>query len=398
MTRAAVLDIDPFSADFILDPYQYHSRLREAGPVVLFPKYGIFGLARYAEVKRAISDWECFCSSRGIGLADLAKEPGFRVPSLLAEVDPPRHTLTRDIMNKIVALPRLKKFQDHWRQVASGLVYEVVERGSFDAAVDLSEQFPLRIFPDVLGLPKDGRENLFKFANFVFNAFGPTNDIFLESQKNLGSALEWIAEACRYESLAPGSWGREVHHFGEEAGLETGERELLCRSFLVAGVDTTTNGIGNLVYAFCKNPLEWERLRADRSLIKKAIEEGLRWKGPAQVVIRTTTKDVEISGVTIPAGCKVIAFLGAANRDPRQWNDPDRFDINRSTSGHVAFGFGIHQCLGQMIARLEMEAVLEALADRVERIELSSSPIPKLNNFLHGFQRVPVTVELVPGA
>ena len=391
---AAIVEIDPFSREVLADPYAHHPQLRDAGPVVWFPKYGVFGVARYGEVKTVLSDWQTYCSSRGVGLADFARETPWRTPSLLLERDPPLHAATRGVMNKVVALPRLKSLAPHWKQVAAELVESLAGRRRFDAVQDLAEQFPLRIFPDTLGLLKEGRENLLAYATSTFNAFGPRNDVFLESQVGLDAAQAWIAEACRYQNLAPGGWGRDVHDAAAEAGISEGERELLVRSFLSAGIDTTINGIGNLLHAFTLHPTEWQKLRSDRSLIKRAFEEGLRWQGTAQSFFRTTTRETELSGVRLPEGAKIIAFLAAANRDPRHWPDAERFDITRQTSGHVGFGYGIHQCLGQMIARQESEILLEALSSRFASFRAAGASERRLNNTLFALRSLPVEVDL----
>ncbi|MFM6831024.1 MAG: cytochrome P450, partial [Novosphingobium sp.] len=172
------------------------------------------------------------------------------------------------------------------------------------------------------------------------------------------------------------------------------EAERLVRSFLTAGVDTTVNGIATLIHAFAQFPGEWQRLRARPGLTKKAIEESLRWGGTVQTFFRTTAREVEVADVHIPEGAKVLLFLAAANRDPRKWQEPDRFDIDRTASGHVGFGFGIHQCLGQMVARMEAEAVLTALLPRVAEIRAAAPATRRLNNTLHAIGTLPV--ELVP--
>ncbi|NMN06459.1 cytochrome P450 [Novosphingobium sp. SG916] len=231
------------------------------------------------------------------------------------------------------------------------------------------------------------------YATSTFNAFGPRNDVFLESQIGIEHALAWIDEACRYENLAPGGWGRDVHEFVKEAGLPAEYGALLVRSFLSAGVDTTINGIGNLLHAFSLHPQEWQKLRNDRSLVKRAFEESLRWQGTVQTFFRTTTRNVNLAGVSIPEGSKVIAFLGAANRGPRHWEEADTFNISRQTSGHVGFAFGIHQCLGQMIARQESEVVLEVLSQRVASINPAGEPQRRLNNTLFAVESLPVTIE-----
>ena len=165
------------------------------------------------------------------------------------------------------------------------------------------------------------------------------------------------------------------------------------RSFLSAGVDTTVNGIGHMVLALAGHSEEYQKLRSNPSLVRRAFEESLRWDSTVQTFFRTTTKRVEVGGAEIPEGQKVLLFLAAANRDPLHWDEPDAFRIERNTSGHVGFGFGIHQCLGQMVARLEGELIGTAIAERVASIRLTGAPVRRLNNTLHAIDSVPVEVE-----
>jgi 4-methoxybenzoate monooxygenase (O-demethylating) len=184
-----------------------------------------------------------------------------------------------------------------------------------------------------------------------------------------------------------------VYEAADTGECTSEEAERLVRSFLSAGVDTTVNGISHMILALATHPDQWERLRAEPGLAKRAFEESLRWDSTVQTFFRTTARDVTVEGTSIPEGSKVLLFLAAANRDPRRWEAPDRYDLSRATSGHVGFGFGIHQCLGQMVARLEGELVLEALIPRVREIRLAGEPERRLNNTLHAIASLPVEIE-----
>lgn len=393
MNRAPVLQVDPFDEAFLADPYAHHDVLRDAGPVVWLEPIRAYGMARFAEVVAALRDHETFCSGRGVGLADFAKEAPWRPPSLLLEADPPLHDRTRGLMNRIVSLTALKALRPTWAQHAETLVEELIERRRFDAVSDLGEAYPMRVFPDTIGVPQEGREQLLTYASAVFNAFGPRNAVFERDDARAAAAVAWVARACKREHLAPGGWGMAVYEAADAGGCTPDEAERLVRSFLSAGVDTTVNGLSHLILALATHPVEYARLRADRSLVKKAFEESLRWDSTVQTFFRTTTREVEVAGVTIPEGSKVLLFLAAANRDPRKWEHPERFDLARVTSGHVGFGFGIHQCLGQMVARLEGELVLNALLPRVGAIRLAGAPVRRLNNTLHAIERLPVEID-----
>lgn len=394
MSAYPSLSIDPFDEGFLADPFAHQGALRDAGPVVWLEKCGCYGMARYAEVQAALKDWQTYVSGRGVGLADFAKEEPWRPPSLLLEVDPSLHDRTRGLMNKVASLSSLRERMPGWREQAEQLVSKVVVRGRVDAVRDLGEAFPLSVFPDLIGLRDDGREHLIPYGTTVFNGFGPRNRIFAEGMANAVEAIALVNESIKREYLKPGGWGMQVYEAADRGECTQDEATRLVRSFLTDGVDTTVNGIANLVYAFTQFPAEWQRLRADPTLAKKAIEESLRWGGVVQTFFRTTSRTVEIAGGTIPEGSKVLLFLAAANRDPRHWDDPERFDITRSASGHVGFGFGIHQCLGQMVARMEAEAVLSALIPRVAEIRAVGPAEFRLNNTLRALATVPV--ELIP--
>jgi cytochrome P450 len=230
------------------------------------------------------------------------------------------------------------------------------------------------------------------YGNLVYNAFGPRNRIFEESARDADEVRAWIAQACQRENLSDGGLGADIHAHAPECGMSGEEAALLVRSLLSAGVDTTVHGLGNAIFCFATHPEQWAALHADPSRARAAFEEVVRFESPVQTFFRTTTRDVDVDGIRIPAGEKVLLFLAAANRDPRHWERPDAFDISRRATGHVGFGSGIHACLGQMLARLEAEVLLGVLARRVASIELAGEPQLKLNNTLRGLASLPVTV------
>ncbi len=386
------LDIDPFSTEFLTDPYPFHAQMRDAGPVVWLPKYEIYAMARFDEVDASLRDWETYSSAAGGGLTNFNKEEPWRKPSIILEADPPLHTRTRGVLNKILNRAAIEKLRAGFETIADEVVEQIVQKGTFDGIKELAEVFPLRVFPDAVGLRKDGRENLLPYGNMAFNAFGPRNALFEESFKKANEVMGWILAQCSRDALSPEGFGAQIYAAADDGDISEEEAGLLVRSLLTAGLDTTVYGIANALFSFASFPDQWQVLRNDPKLIRGAFDEVIRLQSPVQTFFRTTTRDVDVDGITIPKNNKVILFLASGNRDPRKWENPDEFDIQRRAVGHVGFGAGIHICVGQMIARLESEVILNALLKRVRHIEFNGSPERKLNNTLRGFNSLPLKI------
>jgi cytochrome P450 len=385
------LDVDPFSMEFLADPHPTHELLREAGPVVHLDKWNVYAVARYAEVWAVLNDPQTFCSSRGAGLSDFAKEKPWRPPSLILEADPPAHTRTRAVLSRVLSPAVMKQIRDRFAAAAEAKVDELLAKGSFDAIEDLAEAYPLSVFPDAVGLKPEGREHLLPYAGVVFNAFGPPNELRQNAIERSMPHQAYVAEQCQRANLTPEGFGGCIHARVDAGEITEAEAPLLVRSLLSAGLDTTVNGIAAAIHCLARFPDQWARLRGDPTLARNAFEEAIRFESPVQTFFRTTTREVDVSGIRIGEGEKVLMFLAAANRDPRRWDNPDAYDVTRRTSGHVGFGAGIHMCVGQLVARLEGEVLLAALARKVASIEVTGPAKRRYNNTLRGLESLPVT-------
>jgi hypothetical protein len=387
------LSDDPFGPEVLEDPLPFHHRLRETGPVAFLSRYRIYGMGRYAEVLEALRNWQGFESGAGVGLSNFRTEKPWRPPSLLLEADPPRHDAPRRVLAGLLTPRRLRALRDAWRAAAEELVEQVLAEGTeFDAVAALAESFPLRVFPDAVGISEDGREHLLPYGNFLFNAFGPANHLVTEAQAEASAHASWVNAQCRREALREGGFGAQIWAAADRGDLTAEQAPLVVRSLLSAGVDTTVHGLSAVLHALATHPDQWQRLRQDPRLARVAFDEAVRWGAPVQTFFRTATRDVRIGDTVIGDGEKILMFLGSANRDPRRWHEPDRFDLSRDPSGHVGFGFGIHQCVGQHVARLEAESLLHALAARVRTIEPTAGGRRHHNNTLSGWASLPVRV------
>jgi 4-methoxybenzoate monooxygenase (O-demethylating) len=414
-SRVPRLDVDPYSGEFLSDPYPYYTELREAGPFVWLTPRSIYATCRYDEARTVLGDWETFTTNRGFGLTDLVVDTplvdtpeyaarfrdrpemntvGMRMLLDGARADPPEHTAQRKIINRVLTPAAVRRLRDRFTREAEELVERVVARGGFDAATDLSDVYVLKMLCDATGLPEEGREHLIAYGDMAMNTSGPRDTRYLDSIERAVPAIDWVEWAARRENVSPGGFGAEFYALADAGELTEEEASIFVRIFPIAGFDTTASTIANAIYNLAQNPDQWAFLRDDPSLARKAFQETLRYDLAPQPLFRAPTRDVELSGVTLAEGRKVLVLLGGANRDPRRFEHPDRFDIHRDATGHVGFGLGIHACAGQMMASLEAECLLGALARRVERIELDGEPTRRANNTLHTWANLPVRVTL----
>jgi 4-methoxybenzoate monooxygenase (O-demethylating) len=388
-------DLDPFSHEMLDNPFPMHAELREAGPVVYLTRYDVYALARYEQVHASLVNWQQLESSAGVGLTNLRRTEQFRPPSLLLEADPPRHDAPRRVLGQILTSRSLRRFRESWFSEAEALVADVLSAGpEFDAVTALAQALPMRVFPDAVGIGTEGRENLLPYGDHQFNAFVPTNDLGRNGEERGSALLPWINAQTSRDALAPVGFGADLAAAADRGDITPGMAAALVRTMLSAGIDTTVGGICAVLCAFATHPDQWQRLREDPSLARIAFDEAVRWQSPLQTFFRTAAVDVRIGDVAVPEGAKVLMFLASANRDPRRWDDPDQFDLSRDPSGHVGFGMGIHQCVGQHVARLEAEALLLALARRIRRFDLTGPVKQHHNNTLRAWESIPLRVTL----
>jgi len=381
---------DPFCTEFFEDPHPVHDELREGGPVVWLSRYDVFACARYAEVHAMLNDWQSFSSARGVGIQDFAKEKPWRLKSLVLETDPPLHDRTRKVLTRVLSPAAMRSLRERFAEEADRLIGELAARGEIDAVTDLAEAYPLRVFPDAMGMLAEDRRYLLPYGNMVFNSFGPMNDHLEAAITDAKAVFQWVEAQSQKSALSPSGFGAEIHAAVETGELSEEEAPMVVRSLITAGVDTTVSGIGAAVYCLARFPEQFRRLREEPGLARNAFEEAVRFETPVQTFFRTTARPVEIGGLNLDEGQKVLMFLGAANRDPRRWQRPDEYDIKRSLPGHVGFGHGIHVCVGQLLARLEGECILSALARQVESIEICGPTRRRYNNTLRGLASLPV--------
>jgi len=388
-----VSDLDPFSERFMSDPFRFHAELRAAGPVVWLERYGIWAISHYAEVFSAVTDAKTFISSAGVGIADFRCETPPRPPSIVLEADPPLHTRTHKILARVLSPAALRSMRAACEREARTLVDKLVEARDIEAVGEAARAYATKVFADALGLPQTNREALLPYGTMVFNFFGPQNALYTEAMARAPEVTEQIMLLCERKSLKEDGLAGGIYAAYDAGECTYKEAGMLVRSLLSAGLDTTINGLACAFVCFAKNPEEWDRVRSDASLARNAFDEAIRLESPVQTFFRTVSRRVELGGVVLEDGAKVLLFYASANRDPQKWQDPDRFDATRKTGPHLGFGAGIHRCVGEMLAKVEGEILIAEFARRVRRFTLTAEPTLRFNNTLRAYERIPLRLE-----
>lgn len=360
----AATPYNPLAPEVMENPYPYYMELRNKEPVAWIEPLQGWALSRYADVDFALRTPQVFSSSRFTEqtLGDLNPTPG--IPWIL-DMNPPDHTRLRKLVNKGF-LPRLiRALEPRVQEITQELIASLRSRTKGDLVSALSGPLPTTVIAEMLGVESE-RLNDFKqwSNNVVLGTSRPTDEGVRTLVRQSGEALRsYFEQLIKRRRTDPGEdvITALVRAEEEHDVLSAAEILGLAVLLLLAGNETTTNLIGNAVRSLLNHPAELAKVRADRSLVPSLVEEVLRYDSPVQLIPRVTTREVELEGGKIPAGAIVFLLLGSANRDERQFPDPDRFDVTRNPQDHVAFGYGIHYCLGAPLARLEGRIALDSL-------------------------------------
>lgn len=391
-------DLDPFSPEFRADPFTPYARLRELGPIVWLERYGIWVVARYDRVREVLSDWKHFSNAGGGGLKNYFIDKPWRRPSIILEVDPPEHTRTRKVFMDVLSPARLQQLRPTFEARAEQLIDAALERGTIDAIPELVQRFPLTVFPDAVGMPREDRSNMLVYGSMVFGGFGPVTPWYEELMQQADEVSAWIMARCRRDALTPDGIGAAIHAHADAGNITADEATLLVRSLLSAGVDTTIDSIGLCLRCLAEHPEQWQRLRSEPELARAAFEEATRYDSSSQSLFRTTIESFEFAGVSLEKHQKVLVLIGAAGRDAAKWVDPDSFDITRRVTGaQIGYGAGVHSCVAQMMARLEAEVFFRVLARKVQDIEIVGPPQLRLQPGLRGLSSLPLHLTRKPG-
>jgi cytochrome P450 len=405
-----VTGFDPFAPEVIDDPYPHYARLRDEAPVCWIEEDNLWMVTRYADVAAVLHDPTTYSSADGMGALMSGRIGRRRVDAqelfgldlrdmrILIATDPPDHTRLRRLLSRAFTPRAIAELEPHLRQVCAELVDDLLaaaDRGTGDLVAQLAFPFPVVVIAELLGIPPERRDDFKRWSDALVGALsGNWNPV--DAQQTLAEMFMYLADVVEGRRRQPGDDLISRHVAGADPddsdSLSPIEITLFAVLLLVAGNETTTNLLGNGAAAFAAHPDQARLLAGQPELLGPAVEEVLRWDAPVQGLFRSTTRPVTLAGVDLPAGALMLVSFAAANRDSRHFPDADRFDLTRRPSDHLAFGHGIHYCLGASLARLEARLVGETLAARDAHLEPAPGARRVDSMILRGFTSFPVTV------
>ncbi|WP_032389817.1 cytochrome P450 [Rhodococcoides fascians] len=385
---------DLYSTDAILDPYPHYVRLRALGPVVWLPRQQVFAVSRYADCKAVLLNDETFISGDGVALNPVANRLG-RGTTLNSDGD--EHATKRSVLAHRLTPKAVRKMKAAVEEKANSIVDAALSKQFVDGVDDLATALPMSIVPDLVGWPEDGREDLLRWAGATFDSLGPVNRHSITAVKGAAEMLAFSRRVVRDRSVIPGSMGDDVLKAADDNKIQKSTCPALMIDYLGPSLDTTIGAISGALDLFARHPKQWQAIRQDPDLIPNAINEVVRYESPIRAFSRRAVRDVEIDGSRIPKGARVLVVYASANRDEREWDNPDAFDITRDAARQLGFGSGVHGCAGQGLARLEAQTMLRVLAQRVEKFVPAGTPVRAVNNVIHRYERLPLKLVAAEG-
>ena len=380
--------LDIFTPDAVRNAREIDDALREFAPAVRLHD-GTVMIARHEHVTSGLLDWKTLSST-----SRPWHDPSSPRPEILLTDDPPRHTQTRKVIADALSPRALERVKGIFDERARGLLDRLRGRDTVDAVGDVAQAYVFQVLPDILGLPEEGREHMHGFSEMVWATMGPPGELFDQAmQYDYSAVIEWLETKCERSALDPEGIGETIYAASDTGQVTLAEAKLLLQTVLSAGADTTFITMANALRAWALFPAEYARLRAEPRKVRAAFDESLRWDSPSRMAGRMATRDVEIGEYVVPAGSKVGLMFAAANRDPRYWDAPDEYRLDRDNRHSLGWGYGVHGCVGRVLATMEAQALLGEIVRQVESIELAGAYEPWMTTVGHGPIRQPVKLK-----
>lgn len=393
------VEFDPFSDEYFNDPTEVYRRLRDEAPVYFSERYGFYALSRFADLVAAHRDWKGLSSAHGVDLNTLSMDPELvRSFRSIIMMDPPEHDRLRALVSRVFTPRAVTALEPMVREVIRGFLEPLDGATHFDAVADFSALFPVEIISRMLGVPDGERQQVRHWVDLSLHREPGQLEPTPEGQEAIMAQGAYYYELTAEKRTNPAddmlSRLTQVtvdRGDGEETGLDDAEIAGFAMLLGGAGAETVTKLVGNAVVLFSQHPDQWQKIADDREKIPRAVEEILRCIPPSQYQGRFSVEERHYEGGTIPAGFPVLLLTGAATRDPRAFDRPDEFDIERPPNVSIGFGHGVHSCLGAALARMESRVALEEIATRWRRLNVDEAGLRRVHMAnVAGYSNVPV--------
>jgi len=388
---------DPYDFDIDADPYPVWKRLRDEAPLYYNEKYGFYALSRYADVEPGLVDWQTYSSAKG-SVLEFIKADVKMPPGIFIFEDPPEHNLYRGLLTGVFTQRRLAAIEPQVRAFAARSLDALAENAEFDFIADLGAQVPMRTIGMLLGVPEEDQETVRdQIDQSLRLQEGAMPDAAAMASAggtgDYGAYIDWRTEHPSDDVMTELLTAEFTDEHGTTRTLTRDEILSYIGLLSGAGNETTARLIGWAGKLLAELPDQRQQLVDDPALIPGAIEELLRYEPPSPVQARYVMRDVELHGRVVPAGSAMLLLNASANRDERQFPDPDRFDIHRKAQRHLSFGYGLHFCLGAHLARLEARVTLEELFKRFPTWEVDwDNAVQARTSTVRGWEKLPVRV------
>ena len=380
--------LDIFTPEAVRGAREVDDALREFAPAVRLHD-GTVMIARHEHVTKGLLVWKSFSSA-----SRPWHDPTSPRPEILLTDDPPRHTQVRKVIADALSPRALERVKDIFGQRARELLDRLEGEDTVDAVGDVTQAYVFQVLPEILGLPEQGREHMHGFSEMVWATMGPPGELFDQAmQHDYSAVVEWLETQCERSALDPAGIGEQIYAASDSGQVTREEAKLLLQTVLSAGADTTFITMAGALRAWALFPEEYAKLRNEPKKVRAAFDESLRWDSPSRMAGRITTTDVVIDDMVVPAGTRCGLMFAAANRDPRYWDAPDDYRLERDTRHSLGWGYGVHGCVGRVLAQMEASALLGEIVARVESIELAGPYEPWMTTVGHGPIRQPIKLK-----
>ncbi|HET6815953.1 MAG TPA: cytochrome P450 [Mycobacteriales bacterium] len=394
MTTDTAVRYDPYDYAVHEDPYPLYARLREEAPVFRNDERGFYALSRHADVMAGFQDPR-LSSAHGVSIDPVAWGPHASMTMSFLAMDPPRHTLMRALVSRGFTARRVLDLEPRIREIARGYVDRGVEAGTFEFVGELAGRFPMDVISELMGVPEVDRDELRRLADLLVHREEGVLDVPPSGIAAAGSLFDYYVALLAERRARPGDDLTSALTTAEVDGERLTDDDIIAFLFLmvVAGNETTAKLLANAWFWAARHPDQRAVPFTDPQRIPEWVEETLRFDNSTQLLARLATDDIELHGVTVPKGAQVLLLIGSANRDPRVFDDPDRYRIGRDTRHTASFGVGRHFCLGASLARLEARVCLEELVHRVADYDVDVAAAQRVHSVnVRGFSALPTTV------